>query len=112
MKASERTRIAEEVRCRQKYEVELAQGASHIASMLYTDTLKAAVRETASVFADRHGRQDLQLFLSALAFQLEQRGRYDAVPVLQDVAKRANSDRFNEYLATLGSRPGRPASAH
>ncbi|SAL82523.1 hypothetical protein AWB68_06553 [Caballeronia choica] len=110
MKASERTRIAEEVRCRQKYEVELAQGASHIASMLYSDTLKAAVTETASAFADLHGRQDLRLFLSALASQLEQRGRYDAVPVLQDVAKRC--DRFDEYLATLGARPSRPTSAH
>jgi hypothetical protein len=103
MKTSERRRIADEVRCRQRYEVELAQGASHIASMLYPQTLRDAVQETVRAFADQHGREDLPMFLSALAFQLEYRGRDDAVPLLEDVSQRTNSARFNEYLATLGS---------
>jgi hypothetical protein len=103
MKSSERNRIADEVRCRQKYEVELAQGASHIASMLYPHTLKDAVQETVRAFADRHGREELRMFLSTLASQLEYRGCDDAVPLIQDVAQRTNSARFNEYLATLGS---------
>jgi hypothetical protein len=61
MKSSERNRIADEVRCRQKYEVELAQGASHIASMLYPHTLRDAVQETVRAFADRHGREELRV---------------------------------------------------
>ena len=103
MKSSERKRIADEVRCRQKFEVELAQGASHIASMLYPHTLRDAVQETVHAFADRHGREELRMFLSTLASQLEYRGCGDAVPLVQDVAQRADSARFNEYLATLGS---------
>ena len=110
MKSSERNRIADEVRCRQKYEVELAQGASHIASMLYPHTLRDAVQETVRAFADRHGREELRVFLSALASQLEYRGCDDAVPLLQRVAQRTNSAQFNEYIATLGSQG--PTSTH
>jgi hypothetical protein len=112
MKSSERNQIADETRCRQKYEVELAQGASHIASMLYPHTLRGAVQETVRAFADRHGRAELRMFLSTLASQLEHRGCDDAVPLVQDVAQHTNSSRFNEYLASLGSVLGPTTSTH
>jgi hypothetical protein len=108
MKSSERNRISDEVRCRQKYEVELAQGASHIASMLYPHTLRDAVQETVRAFAERHGREELRMFLPTLASELEYRGCGDAMPLIQEVAQHTNSARFTEYLATLGSQ--RPTS--
>lgn len=94
MKKRERAREAEERRFWQEYEVELAQGASHIASMLYPDTLRAAVQETVSAFVDRYGGEDLRMFVSALATKLKQRHRADVVPILLDVAKRANAEKL------------------
>ncbi len=103
MKASERTRASGEARCRKEYQVELAQGASHIASMLVEQTIKAAVQETVHLFAERNGIQDVPIFLYALMTEMERRERPEALKILQEVAERADSADFAQYLKTLAS---------
>jgi hypothetical protein len=103
MKASERTRMSGEARCRKEYQVELAQGASHIASMLVEQTIKAAVQETVHLFAARNGEQDVLIFLYALTTEMERRGRPEALKILQEVTERADSADFAQYLKTLSS---------
>jgi len=66
------------------YEMELARGASHIASMLYEQSIRAAVRETLLQFEACHGREDLKGYASALLARLEQRAKPEAVRVLRD----------------------------
>jgi hypothetical protein len=104
MKRSERTRVAEEARGWQEYEVELAQGASHIASMLYPDTLRAAVQETVDAFVDRYGGEDLRMFVSALTTKMKQRHRPNVVPILLDVAERANAQKLGNTSQHLRHR--------
>ncbi|MFL9909975.1 hypothetical protein [Paraburkholderia sp. RL17-337-BIB-A] len=64
--------------------MELARGASHIASVLYEHSIHAAVRETLLQFEACHGREDLKGFAYALLGRLEQRCKPEAVKVLHD----------------------------
>lgn len=59
--------------------------------MLYAESIHAAVKETALLFEISQGRDDLKLFLRALAEKLEQRGKPEAVAVLQDFIERGCS---------------------
>jgi hypothetical protein len=58
---------------------EMARGASHIASMLYEQSIHAAVRETLLQFEACHGREAMDAFAYALLGRLEQQGKSEAV---------------------------------
>ena len=84
MKAAKRKRSSDAVRRFNGCEMELARGASHIASMLYEQSIRAAVRETLLQFEACHGREDLKGFASVLLGRLEQRGKPEAVKLLRE----------------------------
>ncbi|TDN68854.1 hypothetical protein [Paraburkholderia sp. BL10I2N1] len=84
MKSAEPNGAFEEPPRLNEYEMELARGASHIASMMYEESMLAAVRETILEFEARHGRDDMKAFAGALRRRLEQRGKPAAAKVLQD----------------------------
>ncbi|CAB3800909.1 hypothetical protein LMG28688_05273 [Paraburkholderia caffeinitolerans] len=54
--------------------LELARGASHIASVLSAETLDAAVHEVMQEFAAAQGSAELDAFCWLLAERLEKRG--------------------------------------
>jgi hypothetical protein len=87
MRAKKRKSASEAAWFLKECEVELARGASHIASMLYAESLHAAVRETARTFEISYGRDDVELFLLALAEKLEMRGRPDAAAVVRNLTE-------------------------
>jgi hypothetical protein len=97
MTARKHNRASEEARCLKEYEMELAQGAAHIGSMRYEESIHAAVEETSLLFEILHGRDDLKMFLRALAGRLERRGKPEAVAVLQDLMTRGCSRATEEY---------------
>jgi hypothetical protein len=84
VKGAKRKRSNDDVRRFNGCEMELARGASHIASMLYEHSIHAAVRETLLQFEAFHGREDLKGFAYALLGRLEQRCKPEAVKVLHD----------------------------
>ena len=88
-----------------KYEVKLARDASHIASMLYEQSMLAAVSETILEFEASYGRDDLKAFAHALLRRLELRGKPAAAKLLQDVIE---CGRLPEQVL---SAPFGPASA-
>ncbi|MFL9856753.1 hypothetical protein PQR72_13635 [Paraburkholderia madseniana] len=83
MKALKRKGACDEAPHLNHYEMELARGASHIASVMYEETMHSAVRETVFLFEALHGRDDLKAFSDALIGRLEQRGKPAAVKVLR-----------------------------
>jgi hypothetical protein len=92
-----------------KYELELARGASHIASMLCEESMQTAVRETVLQFEATHGRDELKIFTHALARKLEERGRPKAVEALQRFVKRGQSSGGTPG-ATLGTTAPHPVA--
>jgi len=84
VKAAKRKRSSDDVGRLTGCEMELARGASHIASTLHEHSIRAAVRETLLEFEACHGPQDVKAFAHALLGKLEQRGKPDAVNVLHD----------------------------
>jgi hypothetical protein len=84
LKAAKHKRLSDDVRRLVWCEMELARGSSHIASMLYEQSIHAAVRETLLHFEACHGRADLQTFAFALLGRLKQRGNLAAVGPLHD----------------------------
>lgn len=56
------------------YSLELARGASHIASMLSAPTQEAAVQEVMHEFVATHGMAELDAFCWLLAERLDKRG--------------------------------------
>jgi hypothetical protein len=82
VKTAKRKRSTDDVGRFNGCEMELARGASHIASMLYEHSIHAAVRETLLQFEASHGREDLKGFAYALLGRLEQRCKPEAVEVL------------------------------
>jgi hypothetical protein len=87
VKAQKQKGAFDEARRLNKYEMELSRGASHIGSMLYEQSMFAAVRETILEFEASHGRDDLITFAHALFRRLEQRGKPAAGKVLQHFIK-------------------------
>jgi hypothetical protein len=87
MRAKRRKNSSEAAQFLQGCEAELARGASHIASMLYAESLHAAVQETARSFEISYGREDVELLLQALAEKLETRGRPDAAAVVRSLTE-------------------------
>lgn len=84
MKSAKQNGAFDEALRLNQYEVELARGASHIASMLYEESMLTAVRETMLQFESRYGHGDLKAFAHALLKRLELRGKPAAAKVLQD----------------------------
>jgi hypothetical protein len=64
------------------YQLELARGASVIASMLSTQNMAAAVEETLSAFVRAYGTTDLKIFTQLLGQRLTARNRMDAADML------------------------------
>jgi hypothetical protein len=55
------------------YQLELAVGTSHVASMLYPASRHACIEELSAKFVARHGTLDLKRFLMELAEKLDAR---------------------------------------
>ena len=66
-----------------KYNLELARGASVIASTLTEASLMQAVGETLSGFVATHGTEDLDTFVRILAERLNKRDRPDAAKMIR-----------------------------
>ncbi|MPW23278.1 hypothetical protein GCT13_42590 [Paraburkholderia sp. CNPSo 3157] len=64
------------------YQLELARGASVIASMLTNENMTAAIGETLATFVGAHGTADLQIFVQLLGQRLVERDRSDAADIL------------------------------
>jgi hypothetical protein len=70
VKAAKPNRSSADVQCLDGWEMEMARGASHIASMLYEQSIHAAVSETLLQFEACHGREALDAFAYALLRRL------------------------------------------
>lgn len=107
MKPRESSSASQEVKFQTRYEVDLARGASHIASMLYADSIKSALLETLLAFEKQHGRGDYRIFMSALAQRLENRDRAQAVAMLRYLMEHGDLKGF----ASSAPASGRPTLA-
>jgi hypothetical protein len=75
--------------CEDQYRLELARGASHIASTLSAQGRAAAIAEVIDGFVLQYGETDLPVFLEVLADRLTQRGAKEAATAIGDAAQRA-----------------------
>ena len=75
LKAAKRKRSSDDVGRLTGCEMELARGASHIASMLYEHSIRAAVREILLQFEACHGPHDVKAFAHALLGRLARQAR-------------------------------------
>ncbi|MGT2472129.1 hypothetical protein [Paraburkholderia terrae] len=64
------------------YQLELARGASVIASTLSRQNMVAAIEETLCAFVSTHGTPDLDIFTELLRQRLRARNRLDAADAL------------------------------
>lgn len=64
------------------YQLDLARGASVIASMLSRQNMVAAIEETLGAFVSTHGTPDLDIFTQLLHQRLRARNRLDAADAL------------------------------
>lgn len=64
------------------YQLELARGASVIASMLSAEKLAAAIGETLTAFESAYGTTELRIFRQLLGQRLVNRHRSDAANML------------------------------
>jgi hypothetical protein len=88
------------------YQLELAVGASHIASMLTPESRGTCIEELVASFVARHGRNDLMQFLAVLAERLDLRDNKDGALAVREFAAGASP------VAPLTSAPGsRPKKA-
>jgi hypothetical protein len=71
--------------CEAHYSVELARHSSHVASTLTTATLNAAVIDVVGDFVQRHGNEQLSIFLKLLADRLDARKKSAAASVVRHV---------------------------
>ena len=85
MNSNSRKRIRHEDyrRCETDFQLELARGASFIASSMTRETLQRSIDETVREFSQTHGATDAFLFCNVLADRLSRRGRADAVAILK-----------------------------
>lgn len=88
------------------YQLELARGASVIASMLSAENLAAAIGETLTAFESAYGTTELHIFIPLLSQRLVNRDRSDAANML--VAWNPVSHASD--LAEVASRHGKPRS--
>lgn len=72
-----------------KYELDIARGASHVASMLYPHTINKAIEDTVREFQSQYGHEDIQVFLKLLLRELKRRNRPEAVALLKRLIARS-----------------------
>ena len=111
MKPRERSHALQESKLETRYEVDPARGASHIASMLYADSIQSALLETLRAFEKEHGRGDYRIFMSALAQRLEDRGRPQAVAMLRHLMEHDDLGGFVSSAPKTAPVSGRPTRA-
>lgn len=75
--------------CEDQYRLELARGASHIASTLSAQGRTDAIAEVADGFVLQYGETNLAVFLEVLADRLMQRGADEAATAVGGAAQRA-----------------------
>jgi hypothetical protein len=109
VKAAKPKRSSDDVRRFNGHEMELARGASHIASTLYEHSIRAAVRETLLQFEACHGPHDVKAFAHALLGRLEQRGKPEAVKVLDDFIEHGRLPEQTHGVPPKPVPPGRPS---
>ncbi|CAN7750432.1 hypothetical protein LJR267_010321 [Paraburkholderia hospita] len=71
------------------FELELAVGASHIASMLHAASRSSCIDELVLGFVGQHGSVDLKRFLLALAGKLHARGNNEGALAVRKYADAA-----------------------
>ncbi|EUC12706.1 hypothetical protein [Paraburkholderia hospita] len=71
------------------FELELAVGASHIASMLHAASRSSCIDELVLGFVRQHGIVDLKRFLLALAGKLHARGNNEGALAVRKYADAA-----------------------
>ena len=108
MTPRERGRAPQEIKFEAGCEMNLARGASHIASMLYADSIQSALLETLRAFEKEHGRGDYRIFMSALAQRLEDRGRPQAVAMLRYLMEHDDLGGFVSSAPKSAPVSGRP----
>ncbi|CAB3751248.1 hypothetical protein [Paraburkholderia humisilvae] len=86
MRETERRR-----RCEEIYQLELARGASHIASCITAESTMRSVDEVLQDFARAHGVQDCQSFCKTLANRLHIRGCANAAKLVLEWTPLAQS---------------------
>jgi hypothetical protein len=93
------------------FELELAVGASYIASMLHATSRNSCIDELALDFVRQHGSADLKPFLLALAGKLHARGNNEGASAVRKYADaRADTmscdrSRSREFLGAPQSSP-------
>ena len=81
---SSRLKVAIRFLIETRYALELARGASVIASTLTQSSSMQAIGETLSAFIANHGPEDLDGFVLILSERLIERGRADAAEMIRD----------------------------
>ncbi|MFC0396964.1 hypothetical protein [Paraburkholderia rhizosphaerae] len=81
--ARRRIRHEDYRRCEIDFQLELARGASFIASSMSKETLQRTVDETICGFAQMHGPSAAIVFCSVLSDRLLSRGRADAAAIVK-----------------------------
>ncbi|WP_245616691.1 hypothetical protein [Paraburkholderia acidipaludis] len=74
--------------CEDQYRLELARGASHIASTLSAESRVHAIAEVVDGFVLQYGENDLAVFLEVLANRLTLRGANEAAAAVAAAAQR------------------------
>jgi hypothetical protein len=70
-------RTTRQGRCEEQYQLELARGASHIASTTLVETRDQAISDVKDAFVHLYGNADLPVFLAMLADRLRGRGAFE-----------------------------------
>jgi hypothetical protein len=73
-------------RMKTEYRLELAVGASHVASTLYTTSRHACIEELTASFTARYGHTDVKRFLLALAEKLDARENTEGAQAVRHYA--------------------------
>ncbi|WP_207004816.1 hypothetical protein [Trinickia mobilis] len=100
---------SELVECAARYELELARGASHLASTMSYATLEAAMVETVADFVKLHGDDDLPVFLELLSRRLSERKKPEAasaIRILKDSGRPPGADELRSLWSSVGMAMG------
>jgi hypothetical protein len=81
-------RTAGRGKCEELYRLELARGASHIASTVQEPGRARAIADVMDAFVSLYGEADLRVFLEVLAERLTGRGASEAAAAVLSAAPR------------------------
>ncbi|WP_206171208.1 hypothetical protein [Trinickia terrae] len=99
-------RASELAQCDARYELDLARGASHLASTLSYATLESAIAETVGEFLNLHGGEHLPVFLELLARRLSERKKPEAASALRfhmNCGRPPTADELRTLWASVGA---------